>query len=117
MIKNIEDLLEQCDEIFSIFSLHNWHYPFILDREDNGNKILTFISDIRYLCEKYENGLIFSSKEIEILKSTNDNYLLLDVLKDYLNDKKYCNNYDVKMFDKLNQTELIEFKSKLEKLI
>lgn len=107
MIKNIENLLEQCNEIFSIFSLHNWHYPFILDREDNGNRLLTFISDIRCLCEKYENGLILSSKEIEILKSYLDSYIECRILPDLEKD----NN------SKLSKTELIEFKSKLKKLV
>lgn len=105
MIKNKKDLLEQCNDVFYIFSLHNWHYPFILNYENDGDKLLSFIGNIHNYCDDTKDEIIFSKKEAEILRSYIDTYVDCSILSDLESGK-----YD------LTKLERQEFKSKLEKL-
>lgn len=105
MIRNKEDLLKDCNDVFDMFSLHNWHYPFILDYEDNGSTLLSFIGNIRNYCEDTKDEITLTKKEQDILRSHIDTYVDCCVLPD-LESKHY----------NLTEIEKSEFKSKLEKL-
>lgn len=111
---NINKILESCDSISSQFSLHDWDYDFVLSREDK-NEIEEYLHDIRKICENAKDEITFTTKEIEILKKNNFSiknilYFIQDILDSEPNLSLFtsCN---------LNETELQDFKSKLEKLI
>lgn len=103
MIDNKEDLLKQCVSI--------------LYSEQDKDEVSEFLCNIRDYCEATKDDLIFNLKEIEILKSTYDYFLLLDIIKDFQNDKKYSHKYNLKSLEKLSKIEVNEFKSKLERLM
>ena len=120
MIKNKEDLIKQCNNVFDMFSLHNWHYPFILDWEDKGDRLLSFIGNIRNYYDDTKDEITLAVKEIEILKNERLNKYCISVgaLIDYIKNE----DEDGWMIEKVKNwnmtySELQEFKSKLERLM
>ena len=120
MIQNKEDLLKECEKIFNIFSLHNWHYPFILEVE-NRNELYDSINNIENYCKNSENknnDLTFSAKEIQIMK-TNKRFdsdrlsigYLIEVIENERNESCLIKDWN------MTKLELQEFKFKLEELM
>lgn len=113
---NTNKILESCESISSQFSLHDWDYDFVLSREDK-NEIEESLHNIRKVCEDSKDDLTFTNKEIKVLANytkIGNGKLSIDLLIGTINISNYndlLNNW------KLNEKEIEEFKSKLERLV